>query len=206
MNQLAHPLPFGVRVTDSITGLADIHAPDCAAVIWARPDCAAVTDWLAELPADHLPRMREILRPDTIPARLQAVCASLPDAPERPLFIDRIAELAEHFAAAMRAPWLRLRLEVVTGNACRKFHMDNVTARLVCTCRGRGTQFGLAKRDADPVAIHTVPTGQPIVLRGSQWPTTPPSTLRHRSPPIEGTGETRLLLVLDPILDPEDAV
>lgn len=31
----------------------------------------------------------------------------------------------------------------------------------------------------------------------------PASGLLHRSPPIEGAGETRLVLVLDPIHDPE---
>jgi len=30
--------------------------------------------------------------------------------------------------------------------------------------------------------------------------------LLHRSPPIEGTGETRLVLVLDPVIDPEEEV
>ncbi|MEW7008160.1 DUF1826 domain-containing protein [Lentilitoribacter sp. EG35] len=37
-------------------------------------------------------------------------------------------------------------------------------------------------------------------------PETPTSGLLHRSPPIDGTGETRLLLVLDPVSDPENDV
>ncbi len=118
----------------------------------------------------------------------------------------RSHRLAEAFAATLNAPWLRLRLEVVTGNACREFHVDNVTARLVCTYPGTGTQLGLAPRGAEPEGIHTVPTGQPIILLGMRWPTTPPSLLKHPSPPIADTGEARLLLVLDPILDPEDEV
>ncbi|MFK7746132.1 MAG: DUF1826 domain-containing protein [Roseobacter sp.] len=28
----------------------------------------------------------------------------------------------------------------------------------------------------------------------------------HRSPPIESTGETRLVLVLDPVTDPENEI
>ena len=35
-------------------------------------------------------------------------------------------------------------------------------------------------------------------------PERPNAGLRHRSPPIEGTGETRLVLVLDPIVDPDN--
>ncbi|GGG66682.1 hypothetical protein GCM10011415_11900 [Salipiger pallidus] len=51
--------------------------------------------------------------------------------------------------------------------------------------------------------VLTVPTGSPIVLRGTRWPESPLSGLLHRSPPIAGTGETRLLLVLDPVEDSE---
>lgn len=196
----------GVQITDSLDGLAAIHAPDCAAVIWARPDSPALTRWLAALPPDQIPQTRQILRPDAIGPALAQLCATLPDCAERAVLTESITSLAEAFAATLNAPWLRLRLEVVTGDACRKFHVDNVTARLVCTYRGTGTQYGLAPRGAEPEVVHTVPTGQPIVLRGMRWPTTPPSLLKHRSPPIAGTGQARLLLVLDPILDPEDEV
>ncbi|ESQ13777.1 MAG: hypothetical protein N838_33150 [Thiohalocapsa sp. PB-PSB1] len=37
-------------------------------------------------------------------------------------------------------------------------------------------------------------------------PESPRSGLLHRSPPIEGSGETRLLLVLDPMDGPEETI
>ncbi|MGY6411964.1 MAG: DUF1826 domain-containing protein, partial [Alkalilacustris sp.] len=80
-----------------------------------------------------------------------------------------------------------------------------VTARLLCTYRGTGTQLGIAPDGRDPDPIHTAPTGAVLILRGTLWPTDPSANLHHRSPPIAGTGETRLLLVLDPIFDPEEA-
>lgn len=196
----------GVTVVDSGSGLTAIHEADCAAVIWARPACPVLSDWLATLPEAQLPQAREILRPAAIRPALERICAHLSDTPARAALIDSTATLAAQFADVMHAPWLRLRLEVVTGNACRKFHIDNVTARLVCTFRGTGTQIGLADGGAEPEVIHTVAQGQPIVLRGARWPATPPRALKHRSPPIEGTGETRLLLVLDPIVEPEEDV
>jgi len=101
----------------------------------------------------------------------------------------------------MKAPYLRLRVDVVATNACRRFHVDVLTARLICTYRGTGTQYGVSKGGAEPTDIFTVPTGSPIVLRGKLWPEHPSSGLQHRSPPIEGTGETRLVLVLDPVHD-----
>lgn len=130
----------------------------------------------------------------------------MPAGPERNRLIDDIAALADIFAEIMRARWLRLRLDVVTTNACRRFHIDAVTARLVCTYRGTGTQYGISADGAEPSRIFTVPTGAPILLRGTLWPERPRSGLLHRSPPIEGSGETRLVLVLDPVDDPEDAI
>jgi hypothetical protein len=103
----------------------------------------------------------------------------------------------------MRCDHVQLRLDVVDTNACSKFHIDAVTARLVCTYRGTGTQYGISERGKEPAEILTVPTGSPIFLRGTRWPESPPVGLLHRSPPIAGTGETRLLLVLDPVTDPE---
>ena len=57
-----------------------------------------------------------------------------------------------------------------------------------------------------PSQVFMVPTGAPILLRGTLWPTVPRSGLLHRSPPIEGTGETRLMLILDPVSDPDEEV
>lgn len=205
MRDIADPTVTGVHVVETLAALDAIHAPDCAAVILARPHDPALSNWLAGLPPDSLPQMREVLRPEDIRAALEQLCAALPDCNERARFIDDVTALAVRFAQLMAAPRLRLRLEVVTGNACRKFHIDYVTARLVCTWRGTGSQYGLAAIGAEPDHIHTVPTGQPILLRGTRWPTTPPSDLKHRSPPIEGSGERRLLLVLDPISDPGQA-
>ena len=113
--------------------------------------------------------------------------------------IDDAAALASVFADLFQAPYLRVCLNVVTTNACRKFHIDAVTARLVCTYRGTGTQFGISTDGAEPARVFTVPTGAPIVLRGTLWPEHPKSGLLHRSPPIEGSGETRLVLVLDSV-------
>ena len=79
-----------------------------------------------------------------------------------------------------------------------------MTARLICTYRGPGTQYCISHDHTDPKRFFTVPTGAPILLRGSRWPQRPASGLLHRSPPIEGTGETRLVLVLDPVLNEDD--
>ena len=57
-------------------------------------------------------------------------------------------------------------------------------------------QYGISTDGREPKRIFTVPTGAPILLRGTKWPEPPHSGLLHRSPPIEGSGLTRLVLVL----------
>lgn len=196
----------GVGVADAPEDLKAIHHPGCAAAIWRRTPTPSFQAWIDGLEPGRLPRTRMILRPDAVRDAVFEACdlAGTPDEPERSRLIDDTAALSTIFAELMGAPYLRLRYDVVTNNACRRFHIDAVTARLVCTYRGTGTQYGISTDGAEPRRIFTVPTGAPILLRGTLWPEHPRSGLLHRSPPIEGSGETRLVLVLDPIADPQD--
>lgn len=194
----------GVAVVETPEALSALHQPDSAAVIWQRQPLDAFQQWIDGLDPDQLPTARVILRPKDIRSALRSICdaAGTPDGAERRLLIDDIAVLADIFTELMQTQYLRLRLDAVDTNACRKFHVDMLTARLICTYRGSGTQYGNSVAEEDPERIFNVPTGCPIVLRGRKWPEEPRSGLLHRSPPIEDTGETRLLMVLDPISDP----
>ena len=186
-------------------GLTAIHQPNCAATIWQRDPLPRFQHWINALPPDRLPKARMILRPEAVCDALIDIArqCGTPECSERDRLIEDASALASIFASIMDSAYLRLRFDVIQANACRKFHVDAVTARLVCTYRGTGTQYGLSENGHDPERIMTAPTGSPIILRGTRWPETPLSGLLHRSPPIAGTGETRLLLVLDPIEDPE---
>lgn len=197
-----------VGVADTPEGLSALHRPGCAAAIWRRQPWPGFQSWIDGLDPALLPKARVILRPEAVCAAAIQICEACgtPDCAERARLIDDVAALAEVFSTVMKARWLRLRLDVVSTNACRKFHIDAVTARLVCTYRGTGTQYGISINGADPQRVFTVPKGAPILLRGTLWPEVPWSGLLHRSPPIEGTGETRLVLVLDPVDDPEDTL
>ena len=128
----------------------------------------------------------------------------MPKGRERDWLEADVSAIVTTFAELMSTDYVRMRLEVVTTNACRKFHIDRIVGRLVCTYRGTGTQYGISDGNHDPVHVHTVSTGAPILLRGSLWPAVPAPGLSHRSPPIEGSGEVRLVLVLDPVNDLEN--
>lgn len=191
-------------VTSAPSGLTAIHQPCCAATVWQRDPKPHFQRWIDALPTEQLPRARLILRPEAVCDALIDIAngCGTPECAERNIMIEDASALASIFASIMNCPYLKLRIDVVNTNACRKFHVDAVTARLICTYRGTGTQYGNSKNGRKPERIMTVPTGSPIILRGTRWPETPVSGLLHRSPPIMGTGETRLLLVLDPIEDP----
>ncbi|MEM7445043.1 MAG: DUF1826 domain-containing protein [Pseudomonadota bacterium] len=196
----------GVRVATTPRGLSAIQHQGCAAAIWQRQPLDSFQRWIDEQQPDRLPRSRIVLRPYAVHDAVSqlVVVSGLPACEERRMLVDDIAAQAAMFAAVMEAPYLRLRLDVITRNDCQELRIDAVTARLVCTYRGTGTQYGISTDGAELQQVVTVPTGSPIVLRGALWPETPKSGLRYRSPPIEAMGETRLVLSLDPVFDLED--
>ena len=139
---------------------------------------------------------------------MQQLCeiAEMPVGIEREWFEADISALAAHFSKILKSKYIRLRLDVVTTDACQKFHVDAVQARLICTYKGLGTQIGNLNEDGEVVSVKQLETGVPMVLRGTLWPRNAKAKLVHRSPPIEKLGGERLLLVLDAVDDPEDAL
>lgn len=193
-----------VGIAETPEGLSAINTANCAATVWNRTPVPEFQSWIDALDPEQLPSARVILRPEAVwdTTRHLLEAASTPIGPERDRFVDDIAALGFVFADLTGAKWLRMRLDIVTTNACRKFHIDAVTARLVCTYRGTGTQYGISEDGSVPQRFETVPTGAPIVMRGTLWPQRSAAKLLHRSPPIEGTGETRSVLVFDAVEDP----
>ena len=198
----------GVGIATTPEGLTALHHPGCAAVIWRRQRDPAAQVWLDAVPPERLPSARIILPVHAARVAIHDVCVAsgLPTGSERDALADDMAMLAHRFAALLNAQYLRVRLDVTDRNACSRFHIDAVPARLICTYRGTGTQYGVSADGIEPKRVFTVPTGAPIVLRGTRWVGGAPSGLLHRSPPVAGTGETRLLLVVDPIDDPDDEI
>lgn len=197
---------IGVGIADDPASFDTFLKPGTAATIWRRQTPREVQSWLDHLDPAVLPSGRTVVPTSAVAQTVQQMfdTSGLPRGSERDWLEADIVALSAIFADLMKAKSLRLRLDVVTTNACRKFHIDAISARLVCTYRGTGTQYGISGDGDEPKRVLTVSTGAPILLRGTLWPEQPASGLLHRSPPIEGTGETRLVLVLDPVFDFED--
>lgn len=132
-------------------------------------------------------------------ALIDATCgmAGLAPCPGRAALARDVERLARALGEVVETRALCVRLDVVTTDACRRFHLDRIPARLLCTYRGRGTEYGLARGDRSVETLSCMSAGDVGLLRGSLWPGREETVLLHRSPPIEGTGEARLLLTLD---------
>jgi hypothetical protein len=196
----------GVGVSHTPEGLSAINKPGCAAAIWQRRPLPSFQSWIDTLDPARLPKARVITSHRNVREVVLQICevSGIPDCSERQILADDASALAAIFNDIMPSSHFQLRFDVVTNNACRKFHIDAVTARLVCTYRGTSTQYGISTDGKDPKRVFTVPTGSAMILRGTLWPEESKSGLLHRSPPIAGTGETRLLFVLDPITELEN--
>lgn len=107
-----------------------------------------------------------------------------------------IAGLARRFLTLMGTSRLRLRLEGVTGNACRKVHADYTGVRLITTYAGPGTEYVPPGEKPQEDNLVGIPTGWIALLKGRDFaPGHPPCF--HRSPPVRDTGVKRLVLVID---------
>ncbi|WP_410217995.1 DUF1826 domain-containing protein [Paracoccus sp. (in: a-proteobacteria)] len=178
--------------------LGTIAMPGVAVAIWHRTVAPDMQAWLDDLPAARLPRLRQVLRPCDAGVVLAAACdrAGLPEGPQRQALVSDIAELVQLAALHLQSLMVTLRLEISDGQACPKWHLDAVRARLLCTLRGTGTQFGPATGADSVASLHHVPTGSAAMFRGRNWGPEPTGIL-HRSPPSTGD-QARMLVVVDP--------
>ncbi len=204
--QLSNTPVQPVPAVDSLEAFDTIGNKGVAGVIWQRPIPEDFQNWINGLPPQNLPSVRAVLHPQNARTLVSNVCdkANTPEGSNRDWFVNDVCCLADAFAQIMSAPYLQLRFDVVCDNACRKFHIDMVRMRLICTYRGPGTEYGILQDENGPEQIFTVPTGNPILLRGALWPDQGPNSVRHRSPPIAGSGTTRLVLVLDSVESLDD--
>jgi Protein of unknown function (DUF1826) len=186
-------------IAGNIDVLSGIHDPDISIAIWQRTPPLQANNLLHS----DLKSIRLSARPPELPLILETAminAAYSTGIVSNMLLVDILA-LANRFAALMKIDAVEIRLEHVTDNACKKFHSDYVTARLITTYCGQGTQW-LDGEDADncdcgdPHNIRQMEAGDVAILKGRLWSIHAPAI--HRSPPIEGTGETRLMLVINP--------
>ena len=118
-------------------------------------------------------------------------------------FIADVAWLVSAFTCLLGARRVGLRLRVLQGAMCPRFHVDNVPLRLLTTYIGPGSEWleegaierdGLQRAQAPVDNIRSLQAGEVAVLKGEKWLGNEGAGLIHRSP---GSEQRRLLLSLD---------
>lgn len=194
-----------------ITELAAAHV---SAVCWLRnlpPQVATACDALARTDLDELDVINR-------PSRLPLERAASPFVGAVNAWMLRDFERAVSFVAEVgKARTLRFVFGTVATDKCRKFHCDSLRYRLVTTYAGPGTEW-LADEDVDrealarllpcaetsnrlvvrePTAVNRALAGDVLLMKGAMHDGVEGTV--HRSPPIEGTRERRLLLAISTV-------
>ncbi|MEL6531247.1 MAG: DUF1826 domain-containing protein [Pseudomonadota bacterium] len=192
-------LTTSAAIAPDASVFSKIRDPECNLAIWERETLANAAELLAGSPSDvrFSCSLEELA--DRLPFEMSNSGFSQDIAIDH--FVSDVSHLANEYCSAMQLGGVEVRLEIVTTDSCRKWHADYVKARLITTYIGTGTQW-LNEEDADrvrageePQHINTMAAGDIGLFKG-KMATDHPAI--HRSPPIAGTGEKRLLLVLNP--------
>jgi len=169
---------------DVIDDWARIHDRDCPLHLEERAQPLSAATLVAMLAMASFTRRYE--------GPLAGLAAELGDIPAD--LADDVVTLANRFADVMAVNAVRVRIERVDTNACKKVHADYTDVRLITTYAGPGTDVA-PHGDAD-CCLERVPNGWVGLFKGRTYaPDHPPCF--HRSPPAGDGGEKRLMLVID---------
>ena len=137
---------------------------------------------------------------------------ALPDSPipeVKQIFILDVVRLSALFFDMTLHARMKLQILPVNSNMCRLFHEDYYRQRLLCTYLGPGTEWldhdnvnraglGRGRNEnivKDPSRINRANTFDVILLKGAR--SEDGFGVVHRSPPVENTGQIRVLLKID---------
>ena len=171
-----------VHTIDDVSHLSDFVEQSYYGVIWERHIPVNIQDWLNKIDPKLIPSFRHIFHKNEVIKSINKIFEnSLSKDTQINWLIQDITRLSKLFSSLMNVDYIRLRMEVVSTNSCRKFHIDAVKSRLICTYRGQGTQYGKSIDGNDPKQFNTTPTSSPILLRGTLWTENNPIMILHRS-------------------------
>ena len=176
--------------------LERIHDRACALALWTRAPAVALDDFEPDAVDDIAATIAIADAAQTEMAVRALIDAAGYDGITGAALAADVAMLCRRHGDLLGSTQVALRLEVVESDACRKFHADYVTLRMISTYMGRGTQWLAADDRDDAQAIREITPGTVAIFKGRRLLDDPP--ILHRSPPIAASGDKRLLLVVDP--------
>jgi hypothetical protein len=202
----------GVLTVDDPAQLMRIHEPSVNAVVWRRtPDAPVLQAWSDACPSGSAV-VAAIVRPGGTGA--EAACALEAFG----AFASDVLMLSGLLSQVAGCVEVRARMVRVDDDQCRLFHVDEPALRILSTYVGPGTQWvddGSVRRErlgtggvsADAfhrellipgAAVYQARAGWVCLQKGDAYPGARGRAIVHRSPPIEGTGVSRLRLTLEP--------
>jgi len=201
----AAPTGILVEKCEIAQGLAKIKEPGKELVIWKRTLPLAVARWIDQLDTTHFPDLRILVRPKDLKTAIEPHLddCGIPAGPMRAALLSDIYDLVNVYADITECDLVDVRLESVRNDACWKYHRDSVDTRLLTTYHGPTTEWVLPRYGKQALREQRNYTGpleslglhEVAVFKGSRAGSV--DGIVHRSPPIAGTGLTRLLLCLN---------
>ncbi|NNJ18302.1 DUF1826 domain-containing protein [Pseudomonas putida CSV86] len=176
--------------------------------VWQRRLPAHIEDFarlllsLGEPLADA--RTLEIGKDGEVPT-LDGVASAYADLAGYEGFVADLRWLVGAYACLLDARSVGLRLRVLDGAMCPRFHVDHVSLRLITTYAGPASEWleegvinrrRLAQEEVDAAHVRHLACGDVALLKGEKWLGNEGAGLVHRSP-SPGNGERRLILTLD---------
>lgn len=210
--------PASFVVANDATALDRILRPEANVCVWRRTLPSRLAAALERLARTVVHDVAKRVSPNV--ASTSALFAGLPiEESLLDAWTADVALLVGGFGKIVGTKGVRASLASVATNKCRKFHTDYKTVRLVCTYAGPGTEW-VDDRDADRTAmgheeacidaanarivrsgsrIRRAGAGDVVLLKGELFEGNRGRGAVHRSPPIEASGERRLVLTLDTV-------
>ncbi|MCQ0969657.1 DUF1826 domain-containing protein [Paracoccus sp. TK19116] len=180
--------------------LQSIGQPGVSLALWQRRLPGRLIKALDALPNERLPRLRQRVRLADVASAVKTACDVAGTGAATADLVADVETLARHAILAFGSPFLEVRLDATEGQPCPKWHIDAVAARLLCTLRGPGTEYGPIGTSGQPRSTHRMERGDVGIFRGALWPGGELGAIVHRSPPA-AAGGPRLLVVIDPAHD-----
>ena len=121
----------------------------------------------------------------------------------RDFMVNDISDLVYTFSCVAKTEIVDVRLEHIDHDSCWRFHTDVVELRLLTTYLGRGTEWVKPVHAENAIndqkqysgPLERIMPNEVAIFRGKRASET--DGIVHRSPPIEQTGNSRLLLCLN---------
>lgn len=184
------------RIVWDEVGLRHIRRRDVDLCIWRRGFETAFSGWCQHVTNDVRLDVDEVV---SLNERwpVERWLSSMPACEHRAQLAADVRARLTNYGAILRFDRARIQLATIREQMCPKFHVDNVTVRLICTWAGPATEW-IAERDLNRASREGTRTQHlerfdVALMKGSagneNW------GLVHRSPHVHDV--PRLVLTID---------